>query len=179
ARARRRVRERSGPAGGFRRGGSPPAGKMGRKSRAGGEAPDVSTPEREPARAAGPGLSQHRHLWARPGAGLCAPGGAAGNVLAGGLFVPAGDGRLRKGAAGGLGLVAAGLGWRLGEEVITSDLEHVSGIAPWRELARRKGVVVKELASEDGYLEASRVLDAVTPRTRLICISHVSYATGA
>ncbi|MFS8571496.1 MAG: aminotransferase class V-fold PLP-dependent enzyme [Clostridia bacterium] len=86
---------------------------------------------------------------------------------------------LTQSTSDGLGLVASGLDWRPGDEVITSDLEHVSGIAPWRELARRKGVVVKELASEDGYLEASRVLDAVTPRTRLICISHVSYATGA
>ena len=30
------------------------------------------------------------------------------------------------------GLVASGLDWRPGDEVITSDLEHMSGIAPWR-----------------------------------------------
>ena len=79
----------------------------------------------------------------------------------------------------GLGMVASGLDWRPGDEVIISDLEHVSGVAPWRELALRRGIVVKELKSEGGYLEPSRVIEAITSRTKLICISHVSYATGA
>lgn len=79
----------------------------------------------------------------------------------------------------GISIVAAGLDFQPGDEVIISDLEHVSGVAPWRRLAAEKGVVVRTLAGEGGSLDAGRILDAVSPKTRLICISHVSYATGA
>lgn len=79
----------------------------------------------------------------------------------------------------GIGVVASGIDWRPGDEVIVSDLEHISGIAPWKELAARRGVVVRELETEGGCLEPERVVKALTPKTKLICISHVSYATGA
>lgn len=79
----------------------------------------------------------------------------------------------------GIGTVAAGIDWQPGDEVIISDLEHVSGVAPWAMLARRRGVVVRNIESAGGYLEPERVLAAITSRTRLICISHVSYASGA
>lgn len=79
----------------------------------------------------------------------------------------------------GVSIVAAGLPWAPGDEVIISDLEHTSGIAPWLHLARTKGVRIVSLASERGYVAAEAVAKAVSERTRLICMSHVSYATGA
>lgn len=79
----------------------------------------------------------------------------------------------------GIGIVASGLEWQAGDEVIISDLEHISGIAPWKRLAQAKGVVVRTLQSEGGRLPAERIVAAITPKTKLICISHVSYATGA
>ena len=78
-----------------------------------------------------------------------------------------------------IGTVAAGLRWKPGDEVIVSDLEHVSGIAPWLHLARTRGVRVVHLKSEGGTLRPEAVKAQVTERTRLDCISHVSYATGA
>lgn len=79
----------------------------------------------------------------------------------------------------GIGIVAAGIDWQAGDEVIISDLEHISGIAPWMLLAKRKGIVVRNLQSEGGRLAAERIVQAITPKTKLICVSHVSYATGA
>lgn len=79
----------------------------------------------------------------------------------------------------GISIVAAGLDWQPGDEVIISDLEHISGVAPWRRLAVEKGIIVRNLESHGGALDAQTILDAITPKTRLICISHVSYATGA
>ncbi len=78
-----------------------------------------------------------------------------------------------------IGTVAAGLRWKPGDEVIVSDLEHISGIAPWLHLERTRGVRVVYLRSEGGTLRPEAVKAALTDRTRLVCISHVSYATGA
>lgn len=78
-----------------------------------------------------------------------------------------------------IGTVAAGLPWEPGDEVIISDLEHISGIAPWVQLERTRGVRVVHLRSEGGNLRPEAVKAAITPRTRLLCLSHVSYATGA
>lgn len=79
----------------------------------------------------------------------------------------------------GIGIVASGLEWNEGDEVILCDLEHVSGVAPWVELAKRRGVKVTTLASDGGAISADRLIEAMTDRTRLICMSHVSYSTGA
>lgn len=79
----------------------------------------------------------------------------------------------------GIGSVAAGLPWKEGDEVIISDLEHVSGVAPWLHLARTRGVRVINLQSEGGNLSPTAVEAALSSKTRLLCMSHVSYATGA
>ncbi len=55
----------------------------------------------------------------------------------------------------GIGIVASGLEWQAGDEVIISDLEHISGIAPWKRLAQAKGVVVRTLQSEGGACRPS------------------------
>lgn len=79
----------------------------------------------------------------------------------------------------GIGIVAAGLPWQEGDEVIISDLEHISGVAPWLHLAETKGVKVVNLRTEGGLLSLGAVEEVLSSRTRLVCISHVSYATGA
>lgn len=79
----------------------------------------------------------------------------------------------------GIGIVASGLSWHEGDEVIVSDLEHISGIGPWEQLQRRFGVKVVWLQSENGNVTAQQFQEAITDKTRLICVSHISYATGA
>src|SRR5690554_6487182 len=75
-------------------------------------------------------------------------------------------------ASEGIGTVAAGIDWRPGDEVIISDLEHISGIAPWTILARSRGVKIVNLQSVGGNLSGRQIEDAITDSTRLICISH-------
>src|SRR5690606_35345575 len=74
---------------------------------------------------------------------------------------------------------AAGIDWRAGDEVIISDLEHVSGVAPWQRLATARGVKIINLKSLGGYVSPRQIEEAITDSTRLVCLSHVSYATGA
>lgn len=79
----------------------------------------------------------------------------------------------------GIAHVAAGLEWEPGDEVLVSDLEHISGLLPWYDLARRKGVVVRYIPLRNGHLTVEDLAAAMTERTKLLCMSHVAYNTGA
>jgi len=79
----------------------------------------------------------------------------------------------------GLNLVAAGVEWRAGDEVVSCDQEHASGLIPWFVLRDRVGIRVRVAqlpASGRGVAEAIEA--ECSPRTRLICLSHASWCTG-
>ena len=81
----------------------------------------------------------------------------------------------------GLNIVISGLPWRRGDEVVTCDLEHSSVLVPAYYLQRRHGVVVRVAhiptdADQDTILE--RIEGALTPRTRLVFLSHIQYSCG-
>lgn len=86
------------------------------------------------------------------------------------------------GATEGINLVS--YGWaaprlQAGDEIVLSVLEHHANIVPWHFLRERQGVVLKWVEPEaDGSLPAEKVLAAVTPRTRLIAVTHMSNVTG-
>jgi selenocysteine lyase/cysteine desulfurase len=87
------------------------------------------------------------------------------------------------GAGEALGIVANGLDLAAGDEVLTTTLEHPAALSPWLVLARRRGIVVKQIALPSpisGPEEALGLLaGAVTERTKVLCFSHVNYADGA
>ena len=66
-----------------------------------------------------------------------------------------------------------------GDEIILSILEHHANIVPWHFLRERQGVVLKWVDCDaDGNLDPQAVLKAITPRTRLIAITHMSNVLG-
>ena len=78
----------------------------------------------------------------------------------------------------GLGLVAEGLDWRPGDEVaVATSLEYPSNVYPWLHLKDR-GVVVREIAAHEDGVTPEAVAAALTPRTRLVAVSSVQYASG-
>lgn len=81
----------------------------------------------------------------------------------------------------GINVVLRGLPWRSGDEIVTSTLEHSSGLLPAYFLQKQAGVRVR-LLDFQGIEEASLILElvekAVTPRTRLVVLSHIMYANG-
>ena len=80
----------------------------------------------------------------------------------------------------GLNIISNGLNWQPGDEIITTNHEHISLLAPLYQLRARYGVVVR-VADLGPYAELpvlKAVADLVTPRTRLIAISHVTWSTG-
>ncbi|MCP3064236.1 aminotransferase class V-fold PLP-dependent enzyme [Myxococcus sp. K38C18041901] len=78
----------------------------------------------------------------------------------------------------GLGLVAEGLDWKPGDEVaVATSLEYPSNVYPWQHLADR-GVVVREIQAPSGGVTVEAVAQALTPRTKLVAVSSVQFATG-
>lgn len=78
----------------------------------------------------------------------------------------------------GLGLVAEGLDWKPGDEVaVATSLEYPSNVYPWLHL-RDRGVTVREIEPRDGGVTPEAVEAALTPRTRLVAVSSVQFATG-
>ncbi|MBE3584418.1 MAG: aminotransferase class V-fold PLP-dependent enzyme [Limnochordaceae bacterium] len=77
----------------------------------------------------------------------------------------------------GINIVAQGLDWRPGDNVILNDLEFPANIYPWLNLERR-GVEVRILKSVDGMVTVEDIEAAIDHRTRLLAISHVQASNG-
>ena len=78
----------------------------------------------------------------------------------------------------GLGIVAAGLDWVPGDQVVTCDLEYPSNVYPWWSLHAR-GVETIMLPGRDGKLPFESVERALeNPRVRLLALSSVQYGSG-
>lgn len=78
----------------------------------------------------------------------------------------------------GISIIASGIDWQPGDEIVTNDLEHPSGLLPWFLLRERWGVEVKTVKFPPGADPLERLAEALTPRTRLVCVSNVMYCTG-
>ena len=83
-----------------------------------------------------------------------------------------------KSTSHGLALVAEGIDWRPGDEVaVASALEYPSNVYAWKHLADR-GVAVREMRVTDGAVTPESVEEAIGPRTRLVAVSSVQFASG-
>ena len=76
-----------------------------------------------------------------------------------------------------IGLVAEGVDWREGDNVVVPASEFPSNLLPWRNLTSR-GVEVREVAAPHERLDPAAVRDACDARTRVVAASWVGYATG-
>jgi cysteine desulfurase/selenocysteine lyase len=66
-----------------------------------------------------------------------------------------------------------------GDEIVLSIMEHHANIVPWHFLRERQGVVLKWVdVDANGDLDPQAMLDAITPRTRLIAVTHMSNVLG-
>lgn len=82
-----------------------------------------------------------------------------------------------KNTSHGLSLVAGGLDFKAGDEVIISDQEFPANVYPWMSL-EAKGVRLKKIPSIEGALDLTVLPALITPKTRLVSLSSVQYGTG-
>ncbi|MEM6387144.1 MAG: cysteine desulfurase [Pseudomonadota bacterium] len=89
---------------------------------------------------------------------------------------------MNTGTTEGINMVA--YGWAMprlqaGDEIILSVMEHHANIVPWHFLRERQGVkLVWVDVDETGALPVEKVLDAITPATKLIAVTHLSNVLG-
>jgi selenocysteine lyase/cysteine desulfurase len=82
----------------------------------------------------------------------------------------------------GMNLFTHGLDWKAGDEVVYCNHEHGGGIGPYTTLAKRVGIkpVVINIPSPPSSIDEIVGLyeKAITPRTKVIMVSHMTYVTG-
>jgi len=77
----------------------------------------------------------------------------------------------------GLSLIAEGLTWKKGDQVLVGEEEFAANAAPWMHLARR-GVKVVRYPQPDGRVSPEVVGRHLTSKTRLVAVSWVAFHTG-
>src|SRR6266480_4706029 len=78
----------------------------------------------------------------------------------------------------GISLIAEGLDWKPGDNVVTLADEFPSNVYPWMNLADR-GVETRRVPTEiSGRLDVERLAEACDERTRIVTISWIGFATG-
>jgi cysteine desulfurase / selenocysteine lyase len=89
-----------------------------------------------------------------------------------------------KNTSEGISIVANGIDWQYGDRIVTTNIEYPANIYPWMEVARGRGVKLIMVEEEDGpdgtrHVPMEHILMAASePRTRMITLSHVEYASG-
>lgn len=89
---------------------------------------------------------------------------------------------LNSGTTEGINLVA--YGWAMnvmqpGDEIILSVMEHHANIVPWHFLRERCGVTLKWVDVDvNGDLDPQAVIDAISPKTKLIAVTQMSNVLG-
>jgi L-cysteine/cystine lyase len=80
----------------------------------------------------------------------------------------------------GMNIATWGLNWQPGDEIVATTHEHEAGLLPAYAVARRFGLGVR-VVDADGPADAvaQAAIAAISPRTRLVILSHVTFTTGA
>lgn len=75
---------------------------------------------------------------------------------------------------------ALGHTWQEGDEIVCTSLDHDANVSSWMAAAAEAGASVKlvEFDPATGLLDPDRVVAALTPRTRLVAVTHASNAIG-
>ena len=86
---------------------------------------------------------------------------------------------LTTGASAGAAILAHGLPWKPGDEVITATGEFPLQYTTWSPLAEREGVTLRAVSPSGAFLSAHDLIAALSPRTRLVSVSLVRFDDGS
>lgn len=81
-----------------------------------------------------------------------------------------------------MNFIANGIELRPGDRVLSTDHEHIGGLEPWKLVTARRGAALDIVslpatpAAPDDLVAA--VWAGVTPSTRVVCVSHMTFTTG-
>ena len=71
-------------------------------------------------------------------------------------------------------------GWNEGDEIVVTELDHHANVAPWRAIARDRGLVVRTVRLDPRTFrhDPDALAQAINPRTRLVAVGAASNALG-
>jgi len=84
---------------------------------------------------------------------------------------------LTRSTAHGLSLLAQGLDWSAGDNVVGAEGEYPANVYPWMAL-ERLGVEFRRVQPDGGRITPEAVLGLADKRTRVIALSHVEFWNG-
>jgi len=75
---------------------------------------------------------------------------------------------------------ALGRGYKEGDEIIVTELDHHANVAPWRALEKERGIVLRvvKMIPETGQLDWNDFAQKLNRRTKLVAIGAASNALG-
>jgi selenocysteine lyase/cysteine desulfurase len=82
----------------------------------------------------------------------------------------------------GMNVFAHGIDWREGDEILMCNHEHDGGVEPYLVLEKRRGVKIRRVEIPSPPESPDQIValyeKALTPKTRAIMVSHMTYVTG-
>ena len=71
-------------------------------------------------------------------------------------------------------------GWKAGDEVVVTELDHHGNVAPWRALEKERGIVVKTVRFDPktGQLDVEDLAEKLSTRPKLLALGVASNALG-
>ena len=93
------------------------------------------------------------------------------------IDAPAEDIILGNSASYGLHLLANGIRWQAGDEILLMKGDFPSAILPWLGLQKR-GVIVRFIEPRNAVIEVDDLLAHLTPATKLVCVTWVHSFSG-
>jgi selenocysteine lyase/cysteine desulfurase len=79
----------------------------------------------------------------------------------------------------GICIIASGLDLKKGDEVILSTHEHVGNAVPWLARRQRDGIEIRTIVAAKSQQETLKEIEAaITPRTKVIALPHISCTIG-
>jgi len=78
----------------------------------------------------------------------------------------------------GIAIVANGLSYDKGSNIVTCDLEFASNLYPWQALSKRHHLELRVVRNRDGRLEMKDFIEVIDANTKVVAISYVQYSNG-
>ena len=77
----------------------------------------------------------------------------------------------------GINIIAGGLPWKSGDQIILNDMEFPANVYPYVRL-QSQGVILNILQSKENKITPEMIERSISPRTRVVAISAVQFLSG-
>ena len=78
----------------------------------------------------------------------------------------------------GIAIVANGLSYEKGSNIVTCDMEFQSNLFPWQAISKRVGMELRVVRNHEGKLLMEDFSQVIDRKTRLVAVSYVQFSNG-